>query len=401
MINLNIVSLALLTLLLLLILVLCYLDYKKKRTFTKRPFLSFLIPCYNDGDTIQETIESIYNSYDKSKFEIIVINDCSKDNSLAIIKKLQRKYDFKLINNKKNLGKARSINNISSLAKSEIMFVIDADLLINKKALENVLSRFESDQEVCAVSCPYKIINKGLFGRMQEMECNMMSFAIYSHNRFSAMSLWGGCLAVKKNAFEKVGKFSENMLTEDIDLAFKLTEKKMKVEHATYSVSTYGEDTIKSWYKQKQRWVAGGTQCYLKHFKVWLKHPLQVIFIVLFSVLSILFIVFLIKESILFDKIWKSYELLRQTTAFILSLKITGLYYGFILIRDFLVRTSFSLYSVPYTVPMINNFKQVYKVLYVLPYSLVYYPIFSFLSIIWFIKGVISYAQLKEKKRAW
>ena len=149
------------------------------------------------------------------------------------------------------------------------------------------------------------------------------------------------------------------MLTEDIDLAFKLTENKMRVEHASHPVYTYGPDTFKSWFKQKTRWCAGGTQCYLKHYKIWLKHPLQVIFLTLYSILSIFFLYFLVREFFFFNYAWDSYWLLVESTTKLLSLKIIGVYYGALLLRDIMWRIFFSIYSVPYAIPLIKDRKSV------------------------------------------
>jgi cellulose synthase/poly-beta-1,6-N-acetylglucosamine synthase-like glycosyltransferase len=71
-----------------------YIDYKKKRKPHTNPNISIIIPCYNDGHTIQETIHSVYKSYDNDKIELIIVNDKSKDNSREKILELQPKYNF-------------------------------------------------------------------------------------------------------------------------------------------------------------------------------------------------------------------------------------------------------------------------------------------------------------------
>ena len=90
-----------------------YIDSKKKRSFTKYPFISFIIPTYNDGETIADSIQSIYDCY-KGKFEIIVINDCSTDDTSTLLFNLNKIYSFEIITNGKNYGKAKSMN-IASL----------------------------------------------------------------------------------------------------------------------------------------------------------------------------------------------------------------------------------------------------------------------------------------------
>ena len=69
--------------------VLFFIDYKTIKKQHKNPKISFIIPCYNDGHVVRQCIESIYNSYNHNNFELIVINDCSKDNSADVIKTMQ------------------------------------------------------------------------------------------------------------------------------------------------------------------------------------------------------------------------------------------------------------------------------------------------------------------------
>ena len=99
-----------------LILLFCYIiifsliDLKRERTFCKYPAISFVIPCYNDADTIPKTIRSIYHVYRDHEFELIVINDASEDCTLEVLEDSKQRYPFQLVNNTVNLGKARALN---------------------------------------------------------------------------------------------------------------------------------------------------------------------------------------------------------------------------------------------------------------------------------------------------
>ncbi|MDR0369908.1 MAG: glycosyltransferase, partial [Candidatus Peribacteria bacterium] len=70
------------------------IDRRKKRTLKKKEKISILISCYNDGDSIELTIQSVYDSYPKEYFQLIVINDKSTDDSLEKLQNLQKKYGF-------------------------------------------------------------------------------------------------------------------------------------------------------------------------------------------------------------------------------------------------------------------------------------------------------------------
>ena len=81
-----------------------YNDYRKKRPLTRYPFVTFMVPTWNDGPMLKDTIESIFDSYPKNKLELIVINDNSPDNTSQILKQLQKKYKFIVITNKTNIN---------------------------------------------------------------------------------------------------------------------------------------------------------------------------------------------------------------------------------------------------------------------------------------------------------
>ena len=89
--------------------------------------LSIVIPCFNEEKTIAEIIEKILNKVNLDK-EIIVIDDCSTDQTRSILQnKLKDKID-KLILNDQNYGKGYSVKEGIKIAEGEILIIQDADL---------------------------------------------------------------------------------------------------------------------------------------------------------------------------------------------------------------------------------------------------------------------------------
>ena len=89
--------------------------------------LSIIIPCYNEESTIEKIIEKIHLQSDISK-EIIVIDDCSTDQTRSIIEKnLKNKIDQLIINNH-NQGKGFSIRKGIEIATGDLILIQDADL---------------------------------------------------------------------------------------------------------------------------------------------------------------------------------------------------------------------------------------------------------------------------------
>jgi len=93
----------------------------------KFPKISVIMAVYNSEKFLNESINSILNQTFKD-FEFIIINDCSTDNSLKIIKEFIKKDNrIKLINNERNLGAAGTRNEGLKIAKGKYIAILDSD----------------------------------------------------------------------------------------------------------------------------------------------------------------------------------------------------------------------------------------------------------------------------------
>lgn len=119
---------------------------KARKDYTYEPMVSVLMPCYNEGKTVYETIESISKSnYPNEKFEVIAQDDCSVDDSYEWMLKAQR--DFHNIRirtgrNAVNSGKARSVCNALQLSTAEIIISIDSDCIFHPDAIRELTACF-------------------------------------------------------------------------------------------------------------------------------------------------------------------------------------------------------------------------------------------------------------------
>lgn len=377
MISINTIILILLCAVIAVSLLLILIDAKKKREIKNLPFISFLIPTYNDGKSIGETLANIYKSYDPKKFEIVIVNDKSTDNTLKILAKLKRKYKFKVITNRKNMGKSRSINENFSKTKGHIVFMLDSDTFINKQSLLDMIKRLESDDKVGGVSCGYKVKNRnGFLQVMQDIEYSMLSFLQTAYNPLSSPSLWGGCMAFKRKAFLDIGKLSYNFLTEDMESALKLHEHGWKAEQTNYPVYTYVPEDFKTWYKQKLRWAGGGIQNVIAHPKIFIKNPIVVLFLLSFSLLGVAFI----------------YDIFSN-----LALIALGSY-NLSPILSMLVLPAICL---PYMLLYEEYRENPIRVLWIIPFLAIYYPLFMIVSLIGFAKSITRYGAMAKGERAW
>lgn len=114
------------------------------------PLVSIIVPVYNAERYVAKTIESVLNQT-FTDYELILINDCSTDNSLEIIEPYLKDERIRLINNETNLRAAKSRNKGIDLAQGRYIAYIDADDLWLPEKLSEQL-KFMKEQD-CAFSC--------------------------------------------------------------------------------------------------------------------------------------------------------------------------------------------------------------------------------------------------------
>ena len=142
--------------------------------------VSFIVPCYNEAGNIIAFSNKIKEVFEKEyNYEIIFINDGSKDNTLSELKKLlnNRKQSITIIDFSRNFGKEAGIYAGLKAAKGEYVNIIDADLQQNPKYSLKMVEFLENNPEYDIVTayqeerienkfisfiktCFYKLINK-------------------------------------------------------------------------------------------------------------------------------------------------------------------------------------------------------------------------------------------------
>jgi cellulose synthase/poly-beta-1,6-N-acetylglucosamine synthase-like glycosyltransferase len=129
-----------------IILKISFSSAKVQKDYSYQPTVSVLMPCFNEGKTVYETIESIRQSnYPGDKFEVIAQDDCSVDDSYEWMLKAQR--DFTNIRirtgrNTVNSGKARTVCNALEQSTAEIIISIDSDCIFHPDAIRELTACF-------------------------------------------------------------------------------------------------------------------------------------------------------------------------------------------------------------------------------------------------------------------
>lgn len=232
------------------------------------PTVSVLIPAYNEEGYVNRTIESaLETDYPEAKKEIIVIDDGSTDNTYYEAKQYESE-GVKVLQ-KKNGGKYSALNYGLYFATGEIIFTVDADSLIARKAIKRLVSRFQQEKGVGGVAGSVKVLNRGTF----LTNCQAMEYILGINIFRRALDFLGsvtvvpGCLgAFKKQVLERIGFYDPNTLTEDFDTTVKVL-KLGKAIKASSGGRAYTEVPV-TWrdlYNQRLRWYRGNLMTVFKH----------------------------------------------------------------------------------------------------------------------------------------
>ena len=294
-----------------------YSDYSKYTTSNNMIPVSVLVPAYNEEDTILDNIKSLLELH-YPLFEIIVINDGSKDDTL---KKIIGAYNLSKIDqsvwhliktnrirgiyknadipgftliDKENGGKADALNAGINVSKYPIFTSIDADSILESDSLVRVIMPFVEDKSTVAVGGIVRIANGSKFENgiiknigLPDNKLAMFQVVEYLRGFLSGRMGWDalGCLliisgafgAFKKDIAVKTGGYTSNTIGEDMELVVKMHEYlrknklKYKIKFTPDPICwTQAPEKLKDLRGQRRRWQIGLMDSLLRHKKILL-----------------------------------------------------------------------------------------------------------------------------------
>ncbi|MBA7598182.1 hypothetical protein ES703_05193 [subsurface metagenome] len=265
-------------------------DFFSIPKITKNHSLSIVIPCYNEEKNIGGTIEAVLNSDYKGLKKIIVVDDCSTDNSYAVIKKYAKKYKkIMALKTPKNTGKASGSKNYGAkFADTELIGFVDADSYPQKDAIKKMIGFFDDKNIVSVTSSIFVKKRKRFIEKLQSIEYRIIAFTRKLLGFVGAIYVTPGPLAIyRKKAFDDVGRFDENNLTEDIEITWRFLSKGYKIEMSVPSKAyTVAPNRFKTWYLQRVRWNIGGIQTINKYRRAFARKGILGSFVLPFFILS-------------------------------------------------------------------------------------------------------------------
>lgn len=297
----------------------------KKRDYPDKvyPSLNVIVPCYNEEKAISRSIKAL-REVDYPNLTITIVNDGSSDKTFDILKKelalescfvdakptilteeIKDTYASScnkfIVIDKINGGKADSLNAGINLSNSELVCCVDADTIIKKQALKEIVKPFIYDKRVVAAGGNVRIKNnsdrlKDFPSRLRSPKKMIATFQVIEYIRSinvarNALALINGNLIIsgafgvfKIDVLREIGGYEKFSKGEDFELItrihFHMLRKKQPYRiPQVYSADSFTDapERYRELKSQRKRWQVGLVSTLRAHFFKFFRFPFKAI----------------------------------------------------------------------------------------------------------------------------
>lgn len=185
-----------------------------------------IVPVYNGSKFLRPCLDALFASTYKS-FEIIVVDDCSTDDSAD----LSRERGARVLSTAQNSGPAAARNLAAQTAVGEILMFVDADVVVKSETVARVASRFETQPEISALFGSYD--DEPAEQNFLSQYKNLQHHFIHQNSSREASTFWSGLGAIRRDVFIGMGGFDCKKFKvpsiEDIELGARLRQAGHKI----------------------------------------------------------------------------------------------------------------------------------------------------------------------------
>ena len=228
------------------------------------PPVSVLIPCFNEGPNLAETLRHAL-AIDWPHWEVIAINDGSADDTGAQLNAWAALDPrLRVVHLASNQGKAMALRTGALLARHELLVCIDGDALLDPDAVAWLVRRLLQDPRLGSVTGNPRIRNRTtLLGRVQVGEfSSIIGLIKRAQSSLGGLFTVSGVIAAfRRQALQDVGFWNLDMLTEDIAITWAMQRGGWRVAYEPQAlVWILMPETLAGLWKQRLRWAEGGIQ---------------------------------------------------------------------------------------------------------------------------------------------
>jgi cellulose synthase/poly-beta-1,6-N-acetylglucosamine synthase-like glycosyltransferase len=254
-------------------------EREKQTGASSLPRFSIIVPVKNEGRVIRRLLEALENlEYPASQREIIIVEDGSTDGTLDICQDFEARHQeltVKILQRALSDGKPSALNYGLRWATGEIIAFFDADNIPARDALRKACKYFE-DLKVAAVQGRTLSINseENMLTKFVSYEDLVWNEA-YQRGK-DALGLFvhlkGSCQFVRHTVLDELEGFDEHILSEDMELSARITEKGYRIRYAADARSWQETPSnLKQLFKQRTRWFRGTMEVAFKYGRLMAK----------------------------------------------------------------------------------------------------------------------------------
>lgn len=243
------------------------------------PMVSIMVPAHNESIVIRKTVLALLDfDYPKDRYEVIIINDNSTDNSAEVLKELQAKYSDRkmIVINTDNVlggkGKSNALNIGLSVATGSVIAIYDADNTPAPNALRILVENLMADDNLGAVIGKFRTRNRN--ASLLTRFVNIETLAYQCMNQagryyfFKLCTIPGTNFVIRRSIINQMGGWDTKALSEDTEISFRIYRMGYYIKFMPLAVTWEQEpQKLKQWFKQRTRWAKGNVYVLIKNFK--------------------------------------------------------------------------------------------------------------------------------------
>ncbi|MFC1623898.1 glycosyltransferase family 2 protein [Candidatus Omnitrophota bacterium] len=223
----------------------------KEENFENEPLVSILVPTYNGREVIGDCLNSVLK-INYSDFRVVVIDDCSRDDTISFIK--ENYPTVEVFKTRKKLGFAGTVNLGIRKTMGDIIVLLNMDTVVDKLWLKSLIDALISDKTVGLVGSKiFSADGKTLQHAGGLLRENGISAHIgkgeldrgqYNDSK-DVDYLCGASLAFRRDILNKIGFFDEGykpLYYEDVDFAYRARSKGFKIRYVPGTVLFHKEN---------------------------------------------------------------------------------------------------------------------------------------------------------------
>lgn len=247
------------------------------------PFVSIMVPAHNEAVVIGQTVKALLRfNYPRDKYEIVVINDNSSDDSAKILADLQAKNPERNLTviNTDNItggkGKSNALNIGYQSCRGEMIAIYDADNTPEPDALRLLAQEIISDDMLGAVIGKFRTRNRDASLLTRFINIETLSFQWMAQagrwRLFRLCTIPGTNFILRRSVIEAIGGWDVKAVAEDTEISFRIYMMGYRIKFVPQAVTWEQEpQTIPVWFKQRTRWVKGNIYVLVKNVPLLFK----------------------------------------------------------------------------------------------------------------------------------